>query len=308
MIDVTIAIITYNRPLWLSRLLKSLTFQEFDEGVSVEVLVVDNACEERIQILVRSIGKQSPCRMHYIEEKTSGIVAARNKAVEYFLNSDSRNLLFIDDDEWPNENNWAQTMLNGKKLHSADIVTSRVISVGGVDTPNWAVDLIYGNNPYEEGNIVTAFYTNNLLISRHVLDIIKPAFDSRFAMTGASDYHFALKCKRIGLKAVYVEAPVMEEFPKSRANIKWFIRRGFRSGIGYTRSHLYEEKLSIALLKCVSLSLIRFLRGSVSLFIGGISNNRLKKVDGIFRLSSSLGTIMGFFGVKYNEYKEIHGR
>ena len=31
-------------------------------------------------------------------------------------------------------------------------------------------------------------------------------------------------------------------------------------------------------------------------------------VDGLFRMSSAAGTIVGLFGVKHDEYKHIHGQ
>lgn len=308
MTEATIAIITYARPLWLSRLLKSLIQQEVNEKTKIDILVVDNACEKKIKRIVEEVAAESRFKINYIEEKQPGIVAARNRAVDYFLTSNSKNLLFIDDDEWPLNTNWAQTLIDKKVLHSADIATSRVISVGEVGTPKWAVDLIYGRCVLKEGDFVKVFYTNNLLISRHVLNKIRPAFDSRFAMTGASDYHFSLKCYHAGYKAVYVDAPVKEEFPKSRATIKWFMRRGFRSGIGFTRSHIYEEGVIAAALRCSVLSIIRFLRGFAYLVIGSVLLNKTKIIDGVFRLSSSFGTIAGFFGVKHEEYKVIHGK
>jgi succinoglycan biosynthesis protein ExoM len=304
----TIAIITCRRPLWLIRLLESLIKQHVSSNVNLDIIVVDNAGEQSTVDAVNKLALTSPFAITYHHEAAPGIVFARNRCVSEFLKSKAEFLYFIDDDEWPESTDWAQKLLNKQQESKADIVTSHVISVGGEGTPHWAIDLIYGKNPLKEGDNVNVFYTNNLLISRVVLEQITPAFDKRFAMTGASDYHFALKCKKAGFKGVYTQAPVLEEFPKSRATVKWFLKRGFRSGIGFTRSHLFEDSFIKAVLHCTLMSGVRLIRGIGYCILGAITLNKTTFVDGLFKLCSSAGTIAGFFGIKHNEYNIIHGQ
>jgi len=306
-VSATIAIITCRRPIWLKRLLESLIKQNVDDSTTLSILVVDNACEQVTQAVVEQIATSSPFKITYASEQTQGIVAARNKCVTEFLKTNDQYLFFIDDDEWPANDNWAQTLLHKQQQYNADIVTSHILSVGEQGTPKWAVELIYGKNACKEGDVINKFYTNNLLITRHVLENIAPAFDIRFAMTGASDYHFALKCTKFGYKCVYTDAPVVEEFPKSRATVKWFLRRGFRSGIGFTRSHIFEDKLLDAIIHCSFMASVRFVRGIGYCLLGAITLNKTTFVNGIFRFCSAAGTIAGFFGIKHEEYKTIHG-
>ena len=56
------------------------------------------------------------------------------------------------------------------------------------------------------------------------------------------------------------------------------------------------------------MSIVRFLRGILYLLSGCILLNKQKLIDGLFRLSSSVGTLAGFFGIKHNEYNVIHGK
>jgi|GEM_PF-819452 len=303
----TIAIITCRRPIWLKRLLESLTNQKVDENTLLDILVVDNASEQATLDVVNEVSSISPFKITYACEKTPGIVAARNKCVTEFLKTNAQYLFFIDDDEWPANEDWAQKLLNKQKQYNADVVTSHIISQGEEGTPAWAVELIYGKNPFKEADIVDKFYTNNLLICRHVLEKITPAFDKRFAMTGASDYHFSLKCTKAGFKAYYTDAPVIEEFPKSRATVKWFLRRGFRSGIGFTRSHLFEQSLLSAIFYCLVMAGVRAIRGLAYCILGVLTLNKTTFVNGLFRFCSFAGTIAGFFGIKHEEYKTIHG-
>ena len=257
----TIAIITCRRPKWLQRLLEALIKQKVDSDTELDIIVVDNAGEEAVEDVVSQIMAVSPYQISYFHEPQPGIVFARNRCVKEFLKTNSQNLFFIDDDEWPEAENWAQNLLDKQKEYQVDIITSHVISVGEDSTPQWAIKLIYGKNQFKEADLAPVFYTNNLLISRKTLETVTPAFDERFAMTGASDYHFALKCKKAGFLSRYTVAPALEEFPKSRATVKWFLKRGFRSGIGFTRSHLFEEPLLKAISRCLVMSGVRLLRG-----------------------------------------------
>ena len=309
MVNIVIAVITCKRPEWLSRLLEGLLKQDIKSDMHVSILVVDNANDPQTKkVVLEHKYRNSSIDVLYDTEPTPGIVFARNKCVTTFLKMNGEYLLFIDDDEWPENDSWLINMVDAARNLEAPIVTSHVISVGEDGTPPWAVDLIYGDNPLTIGQSVDVFYTNNLLLSRDVVSTVFPCFDERFAMTGASDYHFALRCKKAGFSGVYIDAPVIEEFPKSRASIKWFCRRGFRSGIGYTRSHLFEEKKVTAIARCLAMSGVRLIRGLAKLLVGIFSLNKMRFVDGLFRISSAAGTIAGFLGIKHEEYKVIHGK
>lgn len=309
MVHVAIGVITCKRPAWLSRLLDSLIIQEINGDVNVTIFVVDNAIDEETKsVVLNKVISNSQITLHYDTEPQAGIVFARNKCVELFEEAEADFLLFIDDDEWTRDTDWIQRLLDAAGKYGADIVTSRVISTGADDVPNWAIELIYGDNPYSEGDPVKVFYTNNLLLSKNAIEKTIPCFDARFAMTGASDYHFALRCNHLGLSCVYTEAPVIEEFPKSRASVKWFCRRGFRSGVGYTRSHMFEEQPVKAVIRVCLMSGVRVARGILSVLTGIFTTDKRKLVDGLFRFSAAAGTIAGLFGVKHEEYKVIHGK
>lgn len=302
-----ISVITCRRPVWLARLLDALQRQMLDENIDVSILVVDNAADIETANVVKRYS-ESPINVVYEVERESGIVFARNKCIEFAIGESSDYLVFIDDDEWPKENSWAQDLLNACKETNADIVTSHVISVDEKLNQNWATKVLYPPPNFVKGEEVNVFYTNNVLLTKHVFQQLRPCFDSRFAMTGASDYHFSLRAKKAGFVAVYTDAPVIEELPASRTNVKWFCKRGFRSGIGYTRSHLFEEQITIVIIKCLILSIVRLFRGGAMVLKSLLTMNKGIYVDGLFRMSSAAGTIVGLFGVKHDEYKHIHGQ
>lgn len=286
-----------------------MVLQKVQTPVRFFIYVIDNACDHDVKSMVETMDQQHPdIPISYFAEEQKGIVFARNRCVEEFLKTEAHGLLFIDDDEWPADENWINKLYQAFVNFKSDIVTSNVISVASKTTPKWATELLYGTNRMQDGEIAPIFYTNNVLISRKVLDSIQPAFDVRFANTGASDYHFALKCRNSGYICHYTNAPVIEEFPESRAKVSWFIRRGYRSGIGFTRSHLFEFSPLRSIPECLLWSLIRLFRGFSLLLIYPFRLKSLFLVDGLFRIASAVGTIAGFFGLTYEEYKETHGQ
>jgi succinoglycan biosynthesis protein ExoM len=305
--NILISVITCRRPAGLSRLLNGIGNLRASSDVTIEVLVVDNACDEEARSVVEAAQRTDfPFALTYVEEPEPGIVAARNRCVAFFLNSGADALAFIDDDEWPAESDWMLRLVSTMMDARADVVTGSVISVAEADTPKWALQVLYPPTQLTPGAAVPTFYTNNVLIKRDVLERIAPAFDRRFAMTGASDYHFALKARRAGFRAVYADAPVEESFPANRATLKWFLRRGYRSGIGFTRSHLFEERLLIAIPRCCALALVRALSGVVQGLLGVVTNDMSRRVRGGMRLASAYGSLVGFFGVTYEEYRVAH--
>jgi succinoglycan biosynthesis protein ExoM len=303
--SLLVAIITCRRPDGLGRLLSELRDQR-SEACRFEILVVDNDSSRSGKPVVARHVDGNSTRLIYVHEPQQGIVFARNRCVEVFLESDHDALVFIDDDEWPARSNWLETLTAAWDGSRADIVTSHVVSIGGSDVPAWALEILYGKHHPRSGANVTKFYTNNLLLSRRVLEAVRPAFDARFAMTGASDYHFCLKCIRSGFSAIYANAPVKEEFPAERATVAWFVKRGFRSGVGHTRSHLFEEGWTIAGIKAIYLSAGRFALGCGFLVKGVVTVDKADRVKGLFRVASAVGAIAGLVGVTHDEYRTAH--
>lgn len=305
MTEVIIAIITFRRQEQLRKLLCSIAEQRH-AGFVLEVLVVDNDAKGSAADVCKELAATLPLALHYVNEPEPGIVAARNRCVSEFLASTATQLAFIDDDEWPKDAEWISSMLRCMENNAADIVAGDVISEAGPGTPLWATRILYDRSRRSDGDAMPVFYTGNVLIGRAVLERLAPAFDTRFALTGASDYHFALRCAQAGFRAVYADALVIEEFPADRATVKWFMRRGFRSGAGYTRSHLIEDPMPKVVFRCLALAPLRFARGLGLLAAGVVTFDRARLVKGLFRTAAATGTLAGLGGLSYEEYRELH--
>lgn len=306
---VLISVITYKRPQGLKRLLASLQEQQVEPDNYAEFVVVDNDCTGDNLKIISELSGTSQYIVNFIDAPEKGIVSARNKAVENFLSTDFDCLVFIDDDEWPCETNWLQTLVNTQKQTQADIITSKVFVMAENASLQWVEKVLeYGSHLKKEIAPTTRFYTNNLLIMRRVLETIKPAFDMRFAFTGSSDLHFCIKCLKAGFKAIYTPyAPVKEYYPTSRSNLRWFFLRGYRAGEGATRATLYEGNLPASYVYCLGMSGLRLVRGVSNGIFGCTTFNKVLIARSLMQIGSGVGTIGGVFGISYQEYKTIHG-
>lgn len=304
-----IAIITYNRPNGLRRLLQALQEQQVSTAIHAEILVIDNDCTGENPKIVAELAPTATFRLHVVEAPEKGIVSARNKAVWYFLQTKFEALIFIDDDEWPCETSWLQILVNTQMQTKADIVTSRVYVLAEDPAKKWVEKVLgYGRNSKRKLAPTKRFYTHNLLIMRSVLVVISPAFDIRFAFTGSSDLHFCIKCLQAGFKAIFTpDAPVKEYYPASRSHLRWFFLRGYRSGEGATRATLYEGSFPVAYLSCLGMFGFRLLRGFYSAILGVLSVNKALIARSFMQVGSALGTLGGLFGISYQEYKTSHG-
>ncbi|PSR52885.1 glycosyl transferase family 2 [Adhaeribacter arboris] len=306
---VLIAIITFKRPRGLKHLLKTLQSQEVSDAIQVEILVVDNDCTGETPKIIAELASTASFKLNLVEEPENGIVSARNKAVDFFLQTSFQALVFIDDDEWPSNTTWLQTLVNTQIQTQADIVTSLVHVIAKDSSKKWVEKVLdYGSHIKKNVGPTNRFYTNNLLLMRRVLEVINPAFDIRFAFTGSSDLHFCIKCRQAGFKAVFTpDAPVQEYYPISRSSLRWFFLRGYRAGEGATRATLYEGTFPFAYFYCLAMSGVRFVRGIFNIVIGLTTVDKAIIARSFLQVGSALGTLGGLFGMSYQEYKTIHG-
>ncbi len=306
---VLVSTITYHRPKGLKRLLQALQLQQVADWIQAEILVVDNDCTGQNSKVVQELAAQAAIKMHFVEAQEKGIVPARNKAVAYFLQSDFQALVFIDDDEWPGETSWLQTLVDTQIQTQADVVTSVLYVLAENPTDKW-IEKVPGFGTHNRTKVepTNRFYTANVLIMRHVFEAIQPAFDMRFAFTGSSDLHFSIKCQHAGFKAFVTPfAPVKETYPASRTNLRWFFLRGYRSGEGATRATIYEGSFPYAYLFCLVMFGFRLGRGLLNGLKGLLTFQKALVALSFLQVGSALGTLGGFLGISYQEYKTIHG-
>lgn len=295
---LTVCIVTYKREAGLAKLLAELAKQTF---TNFDVIITDNAKESNVENVV----KNSTLSISLFNEPRQGVVYARNKCLEEFLKTDSDALVWIDDDEWPEYENWLEELIVAHDLTKSDIITSDVIShpedysIKFLERALYAKD--YSVKDYVE---LSKFYTGNTLIMRSVVEKVG-FFDLDFNLTGSEDLDYCTRSGKLGFKAVYAKnAKVIELHPKSRSSLKWFALRGFRVGQGSTLVSVKNKGLTRTLLLLIPYAGYRFLDAIMILSKSLITLDKSKLYAGVLRLGSSLGTISGIFGFKYKEYKK----
>lgn len=304
---VSICIGTYQRSGGLTRLLEALnnlTFSKCD-APDIEVIVVDNDQSGSAKEICANIEPHFKWLLKYDIEPQRGIPYVRNKAVS-FRNPQTDFVAFIDDDEVP-LSNWLDELLYVQKQLKADVVAGAVLPYFiEKDTPTWAEKgRFFEYSRFPTGHSLEVAFTNNVIVSASIFQKMNKIFDNRFALSGGEDSHFFMRVYRMGYKMVWAnDALVYEWVPKSRINIGWVLRRGFRT---WSTHSLVEKELEPSL----KVQTIRMLKGSGLIMIGLLlllpsllSKHQL--ISALLKISRGLGTFSGLIGWHLQEYQTVH--
>jgi len=302
---VAICIITLHRRDGLRRLLEGIESQKFQENrPDIEVIVVDNDPLGSSKDVVDKLGS-SFTNIKYIIEERKGIPYARNRSLfEADANSDF--IVFIDDDEIPEEN-WLEELLKAQKKYNADIVTGPVLPIFMEEPYEWILEgEFFSRKRYDSGTPLKIAATNNTLVKKRIFDEIQRDFDINFALTGGSDTHLFMDIHKRGYSIIWADNAIVKEWiPKSRANKNWLLKRGYREGNVYARCEIdiYGSRKTkfIRLLKAC----LKLCRNTIYLLLS-IFQSKSKRIKSQRNIAISIGEIVGVFDKKYNEYKSIH--
>jgi glycosyltransferase involved in cell wall biosynthesis len=115
MLDLTVAICTYNGELRLPSVLEKLRSQVLTEAFSWEVLVVDNNSTDNTPAIVQTYQESwLPCiSLRYCLEPKQGLAFARRRALQVARGS---LIAFLDDDNWPC-NTWVDSAYRFSQEH-----------------------------------------------------------------------------------------------------------------------------------------------------------------------------------------------
>lgn len=305
---VAVCVATYKRPEGLKRLmvgLNQLTFIEI-ERPNIEVIIVDNDANNSAQAFCEQLQPYFKWQLKYCNEPQQGISYARNKAIA----SVSRHtdfLVFIDDDEVP-ESSWLEKLLSVQQAYDADVVAGPVLPYfPDRDVPSWAIKgRFFEPQRYPTGHLLKVAFTGNVLIRFQILKTMNKMFDERFALTGGEDTHFFMRLYRAGYKMVWADEAIAYEWvPKSRTNVQWILKRGYRCYI----SHGLCEKEFYPLIQVLPKRLItgtgRIVLGLLG-FVPSLFLSRHLFIQALLQICRGAGMLSGLAGRRYEEYKNIH--
>ena len=124
---------TYNRCESLRDTLRALKEQQLKDGLSMEILVVDNNSKDRTRKAVEEEAQNSPWPIRYVFEPNQGISWARNRGIQ---ESKSDFLAFTDDDTIP-EPSWALGLYEALVKYNADCVGGKILPLWLQPPPPW---------------------------------------------------------------------------------------------------------------------------------------------------------------------------
>lgn len=304
---VSICIITYQRPQGLRRLLEGLDRLDFNkiDPPNLEIIVIDNDLSGSAYQLCKEIESNFRWILKYGIEPQRGISYARNRAIAS-VSEDADFIATIDDDEVP-EPYWLEQLLLVQQEYNADVVTGPVIArFEQDDIPEWVKKgKFFDQSRHSTGQPMKVAFTNNVMVRAEIFRKLDKVFDDRFAVTGGEDSHLFMRLYRDGAKIIWAdEAIVYEWVPKSRTKLTWLLRRNFH---GWSAQSLLERELYPSL----KVQAIRLAKGSGLILFGilgllpSLIRGKAAAIAAILNICRGAGTFAGFWGFRYEEYKNL---
>lgn len=306
-LSVAILVITFRRPHGLERLIRSLAKLEFPRHPArIELLVVDNDAHGSARPVCDHYRTRVPFEISYAIEPRRGIPIARNRTLE-MMDGRCRFCVFVDDDEFV-EPGWLDELLHVQARYDADVVAGPVLPEFLSPPPSWIVKgRFFELRRFDTGKALTHAYTNNTLVRAEVIRKTRRRFDERFALTGGEDTHFFRMAHKDGHTFVWADnAIVYDCVPRSRMNLPWLLQRAYRYG---TTTPLIACDVRPAPARALLL-----LPAVVGWVAAGIVFLPISWLFGRHHFARALrigafgvGTLSGWYGVRYNEYRRTHG-
>lgn len=303
---VAIGVLTFLRPVGLRRLLEHLVALRVPDDVMVRVVVVDNDPERSAEPVVAEFADQ-PIDVYYVCESTRGITPGRNRTVAEARAWGADHVCCIDDDEWPADD-WLTQLLATQVATGADVVTGPVLPVFDEPPPAWVIQGGFFDRPrYPHNSEIGYATTSSVLMDMELFDGWDEPFDHDFGLSGGSDTHLFAQLKDRGCTIVWSDtALVYEAIPASRVDTRWILRREYRRGQTLSRSLRRRSPTGWQLVRRIGNAVVQLGRGSLEVVIG-VVRGRADVIRGVKRLVLGAGLVTGLLGLRFEEYRSIHG-
>jgi GT2 family glycosyltransferase len=236
-LDPTIGIVVclpcFRRPEHLRLTLQSLVDQRTDRRFAVVMVENDASACDSVPVaseFLRSGKLRGLCVVEPHQGNCQAINAAFETAQVMFPNA--TDFLMIDDDEIASPD-WLERMVRAAEATGADVVGGPVLQRFADRTKRGLQRHPAFRPAYDISGPVPIIYgCGNCLIRRPVFDKLgSPAFDLRFNFLGGGDVDFFTRCRRIGMKFLWMaEAVIVETVPDARTRPSWIALRGLRIG------------------------------------------------------------------------------
>ena len=223
-----ILICTFQRDS-LETCLRSVLAQTVPNGLTVGIIVTDNAAIPFAANIVANIARYSAIPIHYIHAPAANISVARNACLDA---SHADWIVFIDDDEHAPQG-WLQHLWDDVRGH--DVVFGDVLAIYPDQAPDWIKNSNFHTTKIDPKAIpINTGFAGNVIIRWRGSDWFKQRFDLALGTSGGEDTAFFHAVYQLGAKmGVSRRGFVWEPVPISRLSLRWLVRRRFRAGQSY---------------------------------------------------------------------------
>jgi succinoglycan biosynthesis protein ExoM len=222
--ELTVCICTFRRPSVLYAI-DSVAKQSELPNVSVRILIIDNDSEATALNAVTEFRSRTNIHVDYKHVPSQNISMARNAGLDA---TSTPWLVFVDDDEYASTN-WLAELVASRS--GANAVFGACEAIYDDRTPDWIKQGDYHSNRIAESSPITTGYTSNVLIDMVFVRRHGLRFEPELGRTGGEDIVFFHAMYRKGGVLKYApNAIVYERVVPSRANVRWVVRRRYRTG------------------------------------------------------------------------------
>lgn len=230
--QIDICICSYQRPLFLERLLKKIGELKTDGSFVYSVVIVDNDASESAREVVSRASRDASFSIEYNVEPERSISRARNMLVD---RSRGDLIAFIDDDEFPDKN-WLLFHYQALLASGADGVLGPVLPHFNQPPPKWLPKsgLVDRRRfpTYSRMEDPRYLRTGNVLLWRRLFIEDGGGFDPKYGKSGGGDAVFFRQMIQKGKRFIWCdEACVSETVTPERQNLGYYIRRAFTRGM-----------------------------------------------------------------------------
>lgn len=299
---INICICTYKRPKLLQLCLASLQNMKRPDTIKFAVTVVDNDGDKTAQAVVSDFRGSVDFDIIYQVEEKRGIPCARNRALNLTLEMLADAIVFIDDDETV-RHDWLIELMKASRSYGHTAVVHGLVVPKLSDTVPYSVAGLFKPKSRADGQLLNACATDNVIVPMALITKYSLRFDESQPLAGGTDtIFFTLACQK-GVKIYQANKAVVDEFiPESRSNLKWFIRRKFRSGLTDAWRKLQRGRLKPLV---VASALFHIIFYSFKSFFFLVLMSGLRRNECFLKVAKYSGIFMGCFNLKIDSYKSI---
>ena len=309
-LEVALCVVSFDRSEGLARLLDGIAALQVADYVPLRlrVIVVDNHHAGTAAATVEAARACLPWPIDYVVEPRRGIPHARNRAVALARGADF--VAFLDDDEVP-EPTWLAELLHVQRATCADVVLGPSVPVFPEGAPAWVIDGgFFDRRRWQTGERIPFNYarTSGVLVAADALPPGPQPFDERYRYSGGSDVALFARLDAEGRTIAWADrAVVIERVPRSRAGVRWLLRRAYRIGNNRSMRLAFAGAGRWRRLMRIGGGTTLVVRG-LALAVVSIGRGRAAQVRALQVAAKGAGLVTGMLGLQYQEFRVVDGR